>query len=131
MQDPFDPLLDPHFPKGQRTGGDQPAGNTAGEQRHGIDLLGFHIHIANDLFITGKLNIPAEQNIGDPAEGIEPVDRQNRPTQRLPPMVAAGKMRLFVGNHTLHLSLVHVRGKINARAKKAENKRRLDVIAEI
>ena len=46
-------------------------------------------------------------------------------------MVVAGKMRLFVCDHTLHLSLVHVRGKINARPDDAENERRLDVVAEI
>ena len=40
-------------------------------------------------------------------------------------------MCLLMRDHTLHLNLVHVSRKINVRAEKAENKRRLDVIAEI
>ena len=103
----------------------------AGEQRYGIGFLCSCVHVADDLFIAGHLNIPAEQNVGRPAQGIEPVDRQQQPSQWFPPMVTAGKMRSFVGDNAAGLLLVQSGGEIDAWVYNAKDERRGNGVAKI
>ena len=64
--------------EGQRAGGYAPPWNTAVDKRRGIRLFDVTAHLLYDLFIAGKLNISAKQNICYPQNGIEPINRQKQ-----------------------------------------------------
>ena len=58
------------------TSRNHPARDTALQQRTGIGRLAALSQLAHDLFIAGRLDIAAEQDIRQPADGVEPVRRQ-------------------------------------------------------
>ena len=112
----------PHFAEGEGTGRHHMAGETAGEKCLGVGFLRRGIHIADDPLVAGQLNVAAQQNIGHPQQGVEPVDRQQQKSQGLPPVVAAAQMCLLVGDDILCLPLVHVVGKVDVGTEEAKDK---------
>ena len=74
MQHGFDPGLYPHLPEGQGAGGHQPGRRTAGQKGFGISLAVRPAFPPRHLFIAGHFNIPAQQHIRRPQQGIEPVE---------------------------------------------------------
>ena len=117
-----DALFHPHFAEGEGTGRHHMAGETTGEECLGVGFLCRGIHIADDPLVAGQLNIAAQQDIGHPQQGVEPVDRQQQKAQGLPPVVAAAQMCLLVGDDVLGLPLVHVVGEVDVGAEEAEDK---------
>ena len=82
----------------------------------------------DDFFIAGKLNVTTQQNISQPHERIEPMNRQQEKTKRLPPMVFAANVRLFVGNNVLQILTIHVEREIDSRFDNAQDKRRTYIL---
>ena len=66
----------------------------------------------DDFFIAGKLNVTTQQNISQPHERIEPMNRQQEKTKRLPPMVFAA----------------NVEREIDSRFDNAQDKRRTYIL---
>ena len=124
-------FFDANFTERQRAGDDRLARHTARKQHRGIGLDGALVHRADHTLVAGQLNIAAEQRICEPQYGIEPVDSQQRETQRLPPVVVPCKVCMLVCKHILLLNLVQSGRQINARLHHAENERRGDGIAKI
>ena len=94
-----DAVLHARLAEGQRTGRDQGAGTAAVQQCLRIVRAGGERHVAVDSLVAGQLDVPAQQHVGQPQHGVEPVDRQQQEAQRLPPVVAPHKMRALVGEH--------------------------------
>ena len=98
------------------------AGETTGEKCLGVGFLCRGVHIADDPLVAGQFNIAAQQDIGHPQQGVEPVDRQQQKAQGLPPVVAAAQMCLLMGDDILCLPLVHVVGEVDVGAEETEDK---------
>ena len=52
--------------EGKGAGGDHVPGNAAFQQRHGVGFSSVHIQRLYNFFIAGLLDIPAQQNVGQP-----------------------------------------------------------------
>ena len=112
----FDTLLYADLAEGKRTGRNSAAVDTARDKRLHIIRALSALQILNYLFITCQLDIPAQQHIAEPHQGIEPVDRQQQKAERLPQVISAPQMGLLMGNDILPAAAVHVVGKIDLRA---------------
>ena len=121
MQHAFDPVLDAHFAKCKGAGGDGPAVDAAGKQRLGIVCPGIVIQRLDDLLVAGKLDVAAKQDISEPHKRIEPIDREKQEAKRLPKVILAAKMRLFVRYDVLGALLDNTERQIYARLDDAEN----------
>ena len=124
-------LLDANFTERQRAGDDRLARHTARKQHRGIGLDGALVHRADHPLIAGQFNVAAEQCIGEPQHGVEPVNRKQREAQRLPPVVTPRKMRPLMREYILPLHLVQTGGQVDAWFYNAEDERRGDGIAKI
>ena len=91
----------------------------------------FIAHFPDNLFITCKLNIPAQQYIAEPHQRIEPMNCQQQKTKWLPPMILAADMRLLMGNHMIYLAAVHMIRKIDFGFDDSQHKRRANILALI
>lgn len=127
----FHTLLDANLTERQRAGDDRLARHTARKQHRGIGLDGALVHRADHPLIAGQFNVAAEQRIGEPQYGVEPVDSQQRETQRLPPVVTPREMRLLMRQYILPLYLIQTGGQIDVWFYNAEDKRRGNGIAKI
>ena len=127
----FDTLLDANFTERQRAGDDRLARHTARKQHRGIGLDGALVHRADHPLIAGKLNVAAEQRIGEPQHGVEPVNRKQREAQRLPPVVMPRKMRPLMREYILPLHLVQTGGQVDAWFYNAEDERRGNGITKV
>ena len=92
------------------------------QQCHGVGTAFLHGHIPDDLFITGRLNIPAQQNVGHPQQRVEPVDAQKGKAQRLPPVVTPADVGLLMGDHIGNVPRLHAGRKVNHRAEQPQHK---------
>ena len=74
VQDRPDAVFDTPLAEGQGAQGDGAVGHGASDQGVGIlhDLRSAQLF--DDLFIAGQLDVPAQEHIGQPQQGIEPVD---------------------------------------------------------
>ena len=124
-------LLDANFTERQRAGDDCLARYTARKQHRGIGLDGALVHRADHPLIAGQLNVAAEQRIGEPQHGVEPVNRKQREAQRLPPVVTPREMRPLMREYILPLHLVQTGGQVDAWFYNAEDERRGNGIAKI
>ena len=130
VQHVFHPLFYADFAKGQGADCHRTPPGTALQQGHGVLLFSGQIDLPDHLLVTGHLNVPAKQHIGNPTQGIEPVDRQNQKAQGFPPVVTPCQMCLFVGNHRLHGHRVHVGGQIDFGPDQSQDKRRLYLVTQ-
>ena len=124
-------LLDANFTERQRAGDDRLARHTARKQHRGIGLDGALVHRADHPLIAGQFNVAAEQCIGEPQHGVEPVNRKQREAHRLPPVVTPREMRLLVRQYILPLHLVQTGGQIDTWFYNTEDERRGNGIAKI
>ena len=85
----------------------------------------------NNLFITGKFNIPAQQYIAEPHQRIEPMSCQQQETEWLPPMILAADMRLLMGNYMIHLAAVHMIREVDFGSDDSQHKRGANLLALI
>ena len=101
----LDSLLHAHFRECHRAGGDEFLGQRAGKEHFGICLLLGSGHVLNYPFIAGKLNIPAQQAIGNPDQGVEPMDAKQKKTKGFPPVIPPCDVGTLMGDHTMDLLL--------------------------
>ena len=131
IQDVLYPTFYSDFAESQRTGCDASARETAVEQRLRIGREALLIHAADDRLVAGRLDIAGKQDEGQPAQRIEPVDGKEQERKRLPDMVPALQMHLFVGKDRSQRFPFHRGRNIDPRAENAENERRIHFVAGI
>ena len=119
----FYTLLYPDLAEGERAGRNSAAVHTARDK--GLHIVGPlpAVQMFDHFFVARQLDIPAQQHIAEPQQGIEPVDRQQQKAQRLPHVIPAAQMCLFVGDDLLPVAAVHVVGQIDPRPEHAEHER--------
>ena len=130
VQHPFHTLLHTYFTERQRAGQHRPSRRCAREQRGRIRLPLREAQLPHGPLVAGQLQILAEAPVAEPAQRLEPVDRQQQIAQRLPPVVAPREMRPLVREDIVSRRAVQPRGQIDPRAKHAQNERRGDRIAQ-
>ena len=122
MHHTFDPLFDPNFSKGQRTGGNAATLDAAIQKCRGVSPAAVHWHIPNHFFIAGCLDIPAKQNVSDPQHRIEPVDAEQQVSRGFPPMVMSADMGLLMGNDIGNVFCIHPGRQVDHRANQPQHK---------
>ena len=93
------PRLHSRLPEGQRTGRDAPAADAAVQQRLGIVRPLPVVQLLDRPLVTGQLDVPAQQYIGQPHQRMEPVHGQQYEAQGLPPVVPSEDMHLLMHHH--------------------------------
>ena len=131
VQDFLHPLLYADLPEGKRTDTDQPPLLPTAYQRPRIVLSLIKAQSSDDLFIAGKLNVPAKQNIGEPADRLEPVHGQKQEAQWFPQLIPSFQMRLLMCEHMAHLRRIQPGGQIDMGSDKALDKRSFYGITKI
>ena len=101
----------------------------AAQQGAGIGLPLIQLHEADDPLVTGGLDILAQEDIGHPYQGIEPVQSQGQEADHLDPVVPLVQVGPLVGKDVLAALAVHAHRDIDFRLDKAQNKGRLDLVA--
>ena len=124
-------LLDANFTERQRAGDGRLARHTARKQHRGIGLDGALVHRADHPLIAGQFNVAAEQRIGEPQYGVEPVNRQQREAQWLPPVVTPREMRPLMREYILLLYLIQPGGQVDTWFYNAEDERRGNGITKV
>ena len=127
----LDPRLNPHLAEGQRTGRHRAAADAAPDQCLGVIGPVFPVKTLDDPLVAGQLQIPAQQDIGQPQQGLEPIDAQQHKAQQLPPVVPAGDMGPLVGQHMLQVLVGETKGHIDPGPRQAQHEGRGDLFALI
>ena len=83
------------------------------------------------MLVAGKLDVPAEERIAQPGQGIEPAYGQQRKAQRLPPVVMPGDVALLVGQHQRRVVLRHAEGEVDPRGKQPQHEGGAAFIAQV
>ena len=89
------------------------------------------VKLFNNLFVTSKFNVAAKQNVAEPHQRIEPMERQKKESERFREVVFTANVRHFVRHHVLHILLVHIERQIDLRLYNAENEGGYHVLALI
>ncbi len=121
-ENPVDALLYSDLAEREGTCDDPFLLPAAGYQRVGVGFLLFQVHPADHFFVAGKLDVSAEQNTGRPHQRMKPVNRKQQTGKRLPPVVKALQVRLFMRQHGFERFLVHIGGKVDPGADDPEDK---------
>ena len=98
---PLDPLLHPHLSEGHGTGGEKAAAGAAIEQGLRIICPVGRGKGTGDLFVTGQLHVLAQQDIGNPHQGIKPVQCQGQEPDHLNPVIPLFQMGALMGQNVL------------------------------
>ena len=122
VQDAHDPLLHIYFAESHGAGGVVGLIGGAVEQGGGIALPVLQLHEPDYPLVAGHLDIPAQQDITQPHQRIEPVDRQGDITQHLDPMVALFQVGPLMGQNVPPVFPGHSGGNVDFRLDKAQNK---------
>ena len=124
-------LLDAHLTKRERTRRNAAAADAARHKR--LCIIGSLriAHSPDHLFIAGKLDVPAQQDIAEPHQRIEPMNCQQQKAEWLPPMIPAPDVCLLMRDHVVHLAAVHVIREIDFGLDDPQHKRRADIFALI
>ena len=96
-QNRLDPVFDPHLAKAEGTQ-QRVMADGAGQQRPGVRLFTLGVQLPCHLLIAGQLDIPAEQEVTDPHQRMEPVDRKQSKGQTFPKGIPAPEVGLLVGD---------------------------------
>ena len=95
------------------------------QQSHGVGFPLIHIHVPYHRFVAGQFDIPAKQIVGDPDQGVKPVDSQNSVAQQLPPVVFPGKVGPFMGQDKTAVFRGESCGQVDPGGEKAQNEGRI------
>ena len=128
IQNRFYTLFHADLTKGQRTRCNYAPVDTAGHKCLSIVCSLLVAKVFDDLFITGKLNVTAQQDIGKPQQRVEPMNRQQEETKGFPPMVFASNMRLLMGDNVFQILSVQFERQINSRLDDAKHKRGIYIL---
>ena len=85
--------------------------------------------LLDDPFVTGQLNVPAQQDVGCPHDGVEPVDGKQQKAQRFPPVVSAADVGALVGDDVGPVRFVHMIGEVDLRLEDAEDEGGVHILA--
>ena len=118
-QNPPDPGLDAQPAKGQRP---RRLGTAAIQQRLGIAGNLFPVHPADHLLVAGQLQIPAQQEISGPNQGIKPMETKGQPAQGLGPMIPPPDVALLMGQHIVRRLRRQIRRQINPGPDQPQHK---------
>ena len=121
-------IFNTNFAKSKRAGRNH--GTVDAANHKSLCIVGslFVVEFLDNLFVTGQLNVPAQQHISQPHQRIEPMDCQQEETQRLPPVVSAANVRLLMGNNVFQILTVHVKREIDSWLYDAKHKRRAYIL---
>ena len=97
----FDPILHADLPKRHRAGCEVGAVGRAAEQSGGVAFPLLQFHELHHPLVTGKLNVLAQQDVGNPHQRVKPVQRQRQKANHLKPVVALFQMGALVGQDVL------------------------------
>ena len=122
IQHGFDAVFHADLAKGHGAGGVVHPVGAALQQGGGIGLPLIQLHELHHPLITGDFNVLAQQHIGNPHQGIEPVQGQGNETDHLNPVVALFQMGPLVGENLPFGILGHSGGYVNLRFDKAQHK---------
>ena len=129
-EDIFDTLLHADLTEGQGTGSNHVPGDAAGEEGFGVFLLLTAAKVLYDTLVTGQLNVPAQQNVGNPDQRMEPVKSQQSKAQRLPPMVLTFQVGTFMGQHIGGIFRMQGGRQVNNGFTDTQNEGGVDVITD-
>ena len=126
LQGPLDPILHPCLPK---AGGQQgpPAGGGQGQQGGGV-LPGAAAGFQHSL-VAFQLQIPHQQNPGQPENRVEPVDAHDQKIDELTPGVAQLDVALLVAAHPPQVLPLQPGGDVHPGADHAEHEGGGDPVA--
>ena len=99
------------------------------QQGGGVALPILQLHELHYPFVTGQLDILAQQNIGQPHQRIEPVNGQGQKADHFEPVVALFQMGALVGQDVLPDCGRKPRRNVDLRADKAQNNGGIDLTA--
>ena len=111
----FDSGFHAVLPEGHGAGGHRVSGGGAGQQGVGIGLPLRIRQVRHGPFVAGHFQIPAEKNVRNPHQRLEPVDRQQDKPKGLPPVVPVAQMGPLVPQNVGPVLRFHVRGKVDSR----------------
>ena len=99
------------------------------QQGGGVALPLLQLHELHHPFVTGQLDVFAQQNIGKPYQRVEPVDGQGQKAYHFEPVVTLLQMGAFMGQNVLPDCGRKSRRNVDLRADEAQNKGGIDPTA--
>ncbi len=100
------------------------------QEHMGIKSPPIHVHIPNNLFITGYFNIPAKEYIRDPYKRVKTIYRQEDISQWFPNVIPVAKMRFFMGQNKFCVRRIQVRRQVDTGVYKPYNKCVANLVAD-
>ena len=100
----------------------------APQQGRGVGFPLAQLHKLHHPLVAGNLNVLAQHQVGNPHQGIEPVQRQGDKGDHLDPVVALLQVSALMGEDLLAGGLAHTAGNVDFRLDKAQHKGRLNFI---
>ena len=88
----FDAALGVPLVEGQGAGGGHPPVGGQGQQGGGVVGLDLRAQPADDGLVAGGLDVPAHEDVRRPHRGVEPVEGQGHPANRLDNVIQAAQM---------------------------------------
>ena len=73
----------------------------APQQGHGVGLPLLRVHIPHHLPVAGHFHVPAQENVGQPHQWIEPMNAKGDEAQQFVPVVKTADMGLLMGDDQL------------------------------
>ena len=101
VQHHLNPILHADLPEGYRASGKMGTIGGAAQEGCRIALAFLQIHEPHYPLVTGQLHVLAQQDIGNPYQGIKPVQCQGQEPDHLNPVVALFQMGALVGQDVL------------------------------
>ena len=126
-----DALLRVLLPKGEGDGAGDPRVPAQMEQGSGVFCgagVFLVIQAAQDRLIRRHLDVQAEQAVGDPEDGVKPVQAQQDIGQGLEAVVPAADVGLLMQEDIAPLLRGQPHGEIDARAEKAQDEGAVDLV---
>ena len=116
-----DAAPDAHLAEGQRTHGDHPVADGATDQGFGIGPDGPPVQLPDHPLVAGQLDIPAKEDVGQPHDGVEPVDGQQGKAQGLPQVVQPFQMGPFMGQDMVFRVRIQTGGQVDPGPQDAQD----------
>ena len=99
------------------------------QQGGGVGLPFLRLHEPDHPLVAGHLNVPAEQNVADPHQGVEPVQRQGDVAQHFDPVIPLLQVGALMGQDVAPLLPGHPHGNIDFRLHEPQNEGGFDALA--
>ena len=127
----FDAVFHADLAKGNRTGGIVNPIGAALQQGRGVLLPLVQLHKLHHSLVAGNLNVLAQHQVGNPHQGIEPVQCQRKEGDDLHPVVAFFQVGALVGKNLRAGGRAHAAGNVNLRLEEAQHKSGFNLVGFI